>query len=38
MTLSDGQKRQDVLHDIFYYVYIDGAYRLVHMKAVTEGE
>ena len=36
MTLIDGQKKKDVLHDIFYYVYYDGAYRLVHMKSVTE--
>ena len=36
MTLIDGQKKKDVLHDIFYYVYYDGAYRLVHMKTVTE--
>ena len=36
MTLIDRQKKKDVLHDIFYYVYYDGAYRLVHMKSVTE--
>lgn len=36
MTLIDGQKKKDVLHDIFYYVYYDEAYRLVHMKSVTE--
>lgn len=36
MTLIDGQKKKDILHDVFYYVYYDGAYRLVHMKSVTE--
>ena len=38
MTLVDGQKKTDVLHDIFYYVYYDGAYRLISMKSVTEGD
>ena len=36
MTLSDGQKKTDVLHDMFYYVYYDDAYRLISMKSVTE--
>ena len=36
MTLSDGQKKTDVLHDMFYYVYYDGAYRLMSMKSVEE--
>lgn len=36
MTLVDGQKKTDVLHDIMYFVYYDGAYRLVHMKTVTD--
>lgn len=36
MTLVDGQKKTDVLHDILYFVYYDGAYRLVHMKTVTD--
>jgi len=36
MTLIDGQKKTDILHDILYFVYYDGAYRLVHMKSVTE--
>jgi len=35
MTLVDGQKKKDVLHDVFYYVYYDGAYRLVHMQTVA---
>jgi len=35
MTLVDRQKKKDVLHDIFYYVYYDNAYRLVHMKSVA---
>ena len=35
MTLIDKQKKQDVLHDIFYYVYYDNAYRLVHMQTVA---
>ncbi|MBR4230980.1 MAG: hypothetical protein IKR74_02345 [Bacilli bacterium] len=37
MTLSDGQKKTDTLHDIFYYVFYQDAYRLISMKSVTEG-
>ena len=37
MTLIDGQKKTDTLNDIFYYVYYDGAYRLIAMKSVTDG-
>lgn len=36
MTLKDGQKKTDVLHDIFYYVYYDGAYRLMYMQTVKD--
>lgn len=36
MTLNDGQKRVDKLHDIYSYVYYDGAYRLMAMKSVSE--
>lgn len=36
MTLVDGQKKKDILHDVFYYVYYDGAYRLITMKSVAE--
>ncbi len=36
MTLSDGQKKTDALHDMFYYAYYDDAYRLISMKSVTE--
>lgn len=33
MTLVNGEKRVDTLNDTFYYVYIDGAYRLITMKS-----
>ena len=36
MTLSDKQKKTDKLHEIFYFVYYDGAYRLVNMRSSNE--
>lgn len=33
MTLVNGEKRKDVLHEILYYVYHDGSYRVVSMKS-----
>ena len=35
MTLIDKQKRTDVLHEMLYFVYYDGAYRLVQMQTVA---
>jgi hypothetical protein len=37
MTLNDGQKKTDTLHDIFYYVFYEDAYRLISMKSVADG-
>ena len=37
MTLTDGQNKTDTLHDIFYYVFYDDAYRLISMKSVADG-
>ena len=36
MTLAGGDKRVDVLHEMYYFVYYEGAYRLVYTKTVTE--
>lgn len=33
MTLVNGEKRVDTINDTFYYAYIDGAYKVVSMKA-----
>jgi hypothetical protein len=35
MTLIDRQKRQIVLHEMIYFVYYDGAYRVMHMQSVV---
>lgn len=34
MTLSDRQKRQDVLNERIYFIYYDGAYRVIAMKSL----
>lgn len=36
MTLVNGEKRKDILNDRFYFVYYDGAYRLISMKSKGE--
>ena len=35
MTLPNREKRVDKLNDIFYFAYIDGAYRLISMTSVA---
>lgn len=36
LTLIDRQKRTDVLHDRFYYVYYEDGYKLIKMESIME--
>lgn len=36
MRLRSGKAKQDIMHDRFYFVFNDGAWKLVSMKAITE--